>query len=505
MKRRQNIVPVILTILLCLAGCETKEEETAPASSRIPAVYLNIDPEEFRKINDSEDHEYRSYSGTISVTVPENYRNECSDEALQGTGILELEYIRGRGNGTWGADKKPFAFKLKDKADLLGMGENKHWVLLANRYDETLLRNRLVSCISQRLGMEFTPGCINVDLFVNDEFYGSYSLVERVRIGKTRVAIDELKNEDVSEPEITGGYLLRMHPSDDEAPENIISTRLLSFACTDPEFTEGEEGNEQQHSYISAFLQDAEDAVYGDGFKNGKGISVEEYIDLRSLADYWWIQEFTVNYDAFKTDSTYLYKKREGKLCFGPVWDFDLALGGGMDNIDRFSNSSMPWQEHLRAYHPEYQRILLEEWRKFDQILEEITKDGGVLDRFSEEICASRTADHDRWPLIDEEGNTFDYDPEEKTADMKKWITERRAWINGHLDELFDVYYRVNFYAGDELLTSMDVLRQRPLIDYPEAPSAKGKTFIGWKDIDGQLYEEYSLFDKDTDLYACYE
>ncbi|MBR4462583.1 MAG: CotH kinase family protein [Erysipelotrichaceae bacterium] len=505
MKHRKNIIPVILTILLCLAGCEKKEDETVLTLSQIPAVYLNIDPEEFQKINDSENHEYYSYSGTISITVPENYHTEYSNDVLQGTDILELEYIRGRGNGTWGADKKPFAIKLKDKADLLGMGENKHWVLLANRYDETLLRNRLVSYISQQLGMEFTPGCINVDLFVNDEFYGNYSLAERVRIGESRVAIDELKSEDISEPEITGGYLLRMHPSDDEASENIISTQLLSFACADPEFTEGEKGNEQQYSYISAFLQDTEDAIYGDDFKNEKGISVEEYIDLRSLADYWWIQEFTVNYDAFKTDSTYLYKKREGKLCFGPVWDFDLTFDGGVANTDRFSNSSMPWQEYLRAYHPEYQQILLEEWQKFDQILEEIIKDGGILDRFSEEISASRAADHDRWSLIDEEGNTFDYDPEEKTADMKNWIIERRAWINGHLDELFDVYYRLNFYVGDELLTFEDVLRHRPLIDYPEAPSIEGKTFVGWKDMDGQLYEEYSLFDKDTDLYASYE
>ena len=40
-------------------------------------------------------------------------------------------------------------------------------------------------------------------------------------------------------------------------------------------------------------------------------------LDLKSAADYWLVQEFTINFDAFKTSSNYLYKKRDGKL----YWD----------------------------------------------------------------------------------------------------------------------------------------------------------------------------------------
>ena len=33
------------------------------------------------------------------------------------------ESIRGRGNSTWGLSKKPYQFKLEEKADLFGFGE----------------------------------------------------------------------------------------------------------------------------------------------------------------------------------------------------------------------------------------------------------------------------------------------------------------------------------------------------------------------------------------------
>lgn len=53
--------------------------------------------------------------------------------------------------------KKPYKIKLDKKADLFGMGKNKHWVLLANYYDNSLVRNRLTYYLGRKLGMEYTP------------------------------------------------------------------------------------------------------------------------------------------------------------------------------------------------------------------------------------------------------------------------------------------------------------------------------------------------------------
>ena len=88
------------------------------------------------------------------------------------------------------------------------MGKNKHWVLLANYYDNSLLRNKITYWLGSQLNMPFTPKSEPVDVVMNGDYYGSYFLCEHVRVGETRVNIDDLEaNEDAmhetKEPFIT--------------------------------------------------------------------------------------------------------------------------------------------------------------------------------------------------------------------------------------------------------------------------------------------------------------
>lgn len=43
------------------------------------------------------------------------------------------------------------------------MGKNKHWVLLANALDETLLRNELTYYMGEQLGLTYTPKSIRFE------------------------------------------------------------------------------------------------------------------------------------------------------------------------------------------------------------------------------------------------------------------------------------------------------------------------------------------------------
>ena len=69
----------------------------------------------------------------------------------------KLDQIKGRGNSTWGASKKPYQIKLKKKTDLLQSGDssnkNKTWVLLANAYDASGARNTISYSIAQDIGV----------------------------------------------------------------------------------------------------------------------------------------------------------------------------------------------------------------------------------------------------------------------------------------------------------------------------------------------------------------
>ncbi len=69
------------------------------------------------------------------------------------------------------------------------MGKQKHWVLLANAIDSTLLRDQLVYEMVAALGAETTMDSRQVSLVYNGEYQGVYQLCEQVRIGENRIDI----------------------------------------------------------------------------------------------------------------------------------------------------------------------------------------------------------------------------------------------------------------------------------------------------------------------------
>lgn len=82
--------------------------------------------------------------------------------------------------------------------------------------------------------MPFTPKSEPVDVVMNGEYYGSYFLCEHVRVGKTRVNIDDLEaNEDAmhetQEPFITGGYLLSLEPYG-KKKKNLLKQRRATLS-----------------------------------------------------------------------------------------------------------------------------------------------------------------------------------------------------------------------------------------------------------------------------------
>ena len=97
--------------------------------------------------------------------------------------------IKGRGNSTWlRFPKKPYRLKLDKKTDLFGLGKNKHWALLANYIDDSLMRNSLAGNIAEQLGV-LKMDSIPVELVLNGEHLGSYLLIEHVRADSKRVDI----------------------------------------------------------------------------------------------------------------------------------------------------------------------------------------------------------------------------------------------------------------------------------------------------------------------------
>ena len=483
----------------------------------IPVLYINIDESAegygtIEEMNESPDHSVKC-TGTVKLDVPDGYTGDYSEEALKDTKDLKLEYIRGRGNSTWEADKKPYKIKLDKGTDLLAMGKNKHWVLLANSGDDTLLKNRITSYIGDRLGLDFTPQMLPVDVVMNGEYLGSYYLSEQVRVGNSRVEIDELTQNDNEEPDVTGGYLLAMGRENEPDGSDKIYRHIVTkggevFYSESPEFytnySDDETGTDAQFAYISDYMQRVEDAVMSDDFKDKDGVPISEYLDLSSAASYWWVNNFLKNFDAFVTTSTYLYKVRDGKLFFGPLWDFDQSMTGSSE--EGFYECNTLWLNRLRAYSTEYQEILFDKWDELDGIITDIVKDGGVLDKYINELYASEQDNEKRWGIKESYAECgIDFDYLEHVEELRTWLKARQQWVRDNVDEeLTKARFRVTYLCDGEVfrVEELDYMRDVSTAFLP--PIKEGYVFKEWQLQGGTAEDIPWILKEDLTLVASY-
>lgn len=509
MKKTWILLLAAALLLVAFAVCA---EEAVYQPKDLPVIYLNIDggQAEIDRLHNSEDHSYKC-TGTMDIAIPEGYSGEFEGRYPQeNVTDLKMKYIRGRGNGTWNLPKNPYKIKFEEKQDLFGMGKSKTWVLLANYYDNSMMRNWLTEWLADQMGLEYITQGVYAEVVMNGEYLGTYYLCEQVQVGKHRVAIDELKEEDSELPEIQGGYLLEFCPDDWESVNTFETAKGLQLGNMEPSF-DPEDGyqNDVQKQYIRDYIQKAEDAIYsGDWEKIG------EYVDVQSLADYWWMMEFTVNADAWRTDSAHMFKKRyeadgnEGKLHFGPVWDFDESWGNAqietMQNIG-FNNATFIWADQLRTM-PEFRMLLEERWQVLDAKLEEIVKEGGILDRTADIIRDSWQRDDEKWRPSKTELEMTGRSLEEEIEHIRQWTNLRREWINAHMARLGTLTFKMTV-RGEGLQEETYDIPCDSTVDMflIEDPAVEGKTFTGWVFEDGTPVGDWFIMDRDITLIAQFE
>ena len=476
-----------------------------------PVVDFQIDESlgSITEMNGDSSHEAECY-GEVTVQVPEGYVSEYSKKTFE-TGTYELDYVRGRGNSTWYAPKKPYKFKLMEKQDFFGMGSNKHWVLLANYYDYTMLRNKYTYWLGKAMGLEYTPECVFVDLVMNGEYLGSYYLCEQVRVGKARVDIDDLESqkEAVDAETISGGYLLSMgEDSSDKGKQKMIQTEHdYSFLIENPEFENY--FNESQYNYILNYMNQTEKAIYGDDFKDENGVDYSEYLDVQAAIDFYLVQEFSLNGDGYLSGSTYLYKKRNGKLYWGPLWDFDYVAWGATEtsghSVEGFIHADRaPWMSRL-LQNEGFKTRLLNRWKEMRDILQDSIKENGQLDRYAKELYLSQKVNYqtansllgdsadEMWnekgpandkgePLAEgEEPYEFNFDNE--VARLKRWIRERIEWVDENLDLLSpDGSGNIRLMVDNKLYAEVSLDKEGYLSEknFPADPAKNGYMFVGW-------------------------
>ena len=276
--------------------------------------------------------------------------------------------IRARGNSTNYdvVSKHPWRLKFDSKVNLLGLNDGqkyKSWVLLAEYFDQSLLRNSFAYTLGNSLfnySGNYTSDFKHVNFYMNGDYRGVYLLAEQQQCNSGRFSIAE-PSDGTSEKV---GYLLEIdiRANDDDpyftaGPESyrnpqgiwsggmmINGVRVVSstYAIKSDTF------NDAQKNFIKKYISNVMDAlihaVTGEKLQvldennnlidspyDNQFDTLNSFIDLESLLKTCIIHELMKNYDV-GYGSFYLFvdfsaSSKHPRLTFGSPWDFDLSSG----------------------------------------------------------------------------------------------------------------------------------------------------------------------------------
>lgn len=355
--------------------------------------------------------------------------------------------IKGRGNGSWTFEKKPYRIKLASKAKVLdNEAEARNWTLISNHGDKTLIRNLLAFDISKRLQIPYTPACQLVNVFLNGEYKGCYQLCDHIDIRKNRVDIKEMKPSDIQKKNITGGYLIEIDAYANKEDNWFYSHKKVPVTIKSPN---NKDITPEQFNYIKDHFNKWETSIYAKNYQDTIN-GFRRYTDTKTFLRHFLVGELSGNTDTYW--SVFMYKQRGDDLFyFGPVWDFDLAFdndsrtypvnadwrknwiyrsGGNSANgvkqlIDRILSDPTLFEELQKTY---------SYYRDSGYITEEQLID--VIDEYAELIDSSQKLNFKRWDVIDKwvhqiNHNTGSYQGEINI--VKKYIRDRIAWMDNRL------------------------------------------------------------------------
>ena len=347
--------------------------------------------------------------------------NFISEDGEESTGELSAT-IKGHGNSTWLADKKPYQIKLDKSRSILGMGDAKKWLLIANAYDATNMRNKIIYDLSNELFSEWSVKGEYADVYLNGRYNGLYLITEKIEKGDNRIS----KEADFVVEQETA-------KRDDEA--DYMTTKDIAIQVVEPENYDDDTLIE-----ISDTIQQMEDSFFYPGSE------WKTIIDMDSWAKKYLIDEFSGNFDADKL-SSYMYAMEDSgrlKIYGGPVWDYDKAFMQE-DSVDepylfaaaatyRRRNVVTPYYKALFEK-PAFRKHVAKVYKKeLRPLLEALVKDG--YDELSDRLYSANVNNFYRCqPFIPPVGYTHK-DLKSAIAAVKRYINARihvmdDKWING--------------------------------------------------------------------------
>ena len=402
MKRLSRIIASLLLLSMLLTGCSIFSS-TPNESTEAESTDTSFAPDETNTGTDTDGENETAGSvlynpdpaestiPVISVTTEDEkpitsktrYKNATitvSGAPYAHHNVTLSAQIRGRGHSSFEdkaeqheyASKNSYRLKLDNKTNLLGIGEtaDKDWVLISCKYDISTLRNYLIWDLAKRLGtIPYVPSCTWVNLYVNGQYRGMYTLCEKIEVASDRVDIDESPSEDPNKVGYLVEYDLR-GAYESGAKKDLTYFYIPGLDETFAWTIKSEVHNTKVTAAIRSHLIACNEAIL-----SGDRSKMEALVDMDSFVDMFILQEFSKNPDA-GCSSFYMQRDAGGKLYLTAPWDFDFAMGTysvaqltpGLvaDGEDVMSH---PWFEFL-VTQPWFMKLVLARMEQIEPLVE---------------------------------------------------------------------------------------------------------------------------------------
>ena len=333
----------------------------------------------------------------------------------------------------------------------LGLPPESDWVLSGRyEYDRALMRNVLIFGLSNQVG-RYAPRTRYVEVFINtgngridynEDYMGVYALTEKIKRDGARVDVERLTKADLTEPELSGGYMIKMDRND---PGDSGWTTALGIPGTEPfgnevrlnhVYPKEDDILAPQRDYIRGYINAFEAAINAPGYSHPiTGVHYTDYIDVGSWIDHIWLNILAQNPDALRL-STHMFKPRGGKLHAGPIWDFDRSMQStdGRDNNPRRFSATQPatdlltwgWWEQLFA-EPDFEQAWIDRWAELRDGAFADSNIQGAVDAYAAELAEAQARNFTRWSDKPPRGGSH----AAEVAILKDWLTQHTAWIDG--------------------------------------------------------------------------
>ena len=389
--------------------------------------------------------------------------------------VAEIAAYRRRGSSTCGDAKYSFNVEVKESydpektADLrapdkLGVSKNVN-ILDFSRdsdfvmygpygFDRALMRNAVAYWLSRQAGRWAARTQFAECYFVNNttaksraarttDYMGVYIFMEKNKRNPQRIDVEGMTSKDNAEPRVRGGYIFRR----DRVGSGEVATSAGGYDSL--VFAYPQLPTTAQRSWITSHIT----KVISSLNPNIGSQADTDLLDFGQWVDHHILCWYPKNVDAFRL-SGYFFKRRDGMMAMGPVWDYDRTMGcaddaraatpegwnndasgdggtqyfaaGGMGSWYSFLFSSQPPTSNTpwnKAYRARWRELRAGPFKS-----ETIT---AQIDAWGKVLQEPAVRNFQKWPGTSPRYGSF----QGEVNHLKDWLTRRATWIDAQFIE----------------------------------------------------------------------